>query len=152
MLTRSMLTNCTIIQNSLIGLKNIIPIVPLLSPFTSSSVGVNGQFISSPKSSGIYQIKVSTVLTNFYYDIFNSTPSTNNWIGSGYDTSGSYISTVKTTIDSTSIAGDYIQLILPISIILTSYHMHVVRPSPKSWILCGSNDEIHFLNFDQRTN
>ena len=145
--------NSTVIKTSLVGLQNIVPIIPLLTPFTSRSTSGTGQFIPSTAGGGTYYINVSSILTGSYYNIFNSVPSTDeNWIGSGYDISGLYISTVRTKIDNTLIAGDYIQIILPNSIVLTSYDMHVVSPSPKSWILCGSNDGINFFNLDQRSN
>jgi hypothetical protein len=144
--------NSLINQSGFVGLNNIVPIVPLSTPFTSSSIGVSGEFISSTTNSGTYHISAGTVLTDSFYEIFNSTPSTKNWVGSGYNTSGSYISTNKTTINDIPILGDFVQINLPNPLVLTSYILNPIQPSPKSWILCGSNDGNSFYNLDQRTN
>ena len=52
--------------------------------------------------------------------------------------------------NSTSILGEYLQITLPYSIVLTSYQLQGVtgRQIPTSWYICGSLDGITFTVLD----
>jgi len=94
---------------------------------------------------GTYAVTSSgTYSTNYAYYSFDQTA--NFWSSPGYTNMGTYIGTTSTTVDGTSVMGEWIQLALPIAItvrsVVISWNNAIFNPvtGPTSLVIAGSND------------
>jgi hypothetical protein len=115
----------------------------------------NGTYISS--ASSIYSPNET------HYNAFNqdnsTVSSTNFWTTSqdSYSsTNGSYLGTVSTIISGVSVLGEWLQIQLPIPIILNNYNIYtwpnVFTRAPKEFRIAGSNDGLTWTLVDSQTN
>ena len=136
-------------DNENIGMNNISQVIPLDITLTSINQTITNS--STNYKNGLYSILASSTIplqSINYVDTFNKIGS-NVWITS-------YSTVPITTISPTmiSIQGEYLQITLPFSIVLTSYQLQgaIDRQIPTSWYICGSNDGILFTILDYITN
>ena len=138
-----------------IGVSNITEIVPLDILFTSAVQTITG--LSTIYKNGNYLIKNSNSDLTFFHDTFNHTPVTNYyWTASHYNINGGYSGIVSTLIDGVVVNGEYLQINLPYSTVLTSYQLSpgsiATYMIPSSWYVCGSNDGSNFFSIDKKIN
>jgi hypothetical protein len=80
------------------------------------------------------------------YCLFDKNLATTVWLSSGtaYQPSSGYTGSVSTTVSGTAYKGEWIQIQLPSSIILSSfsfwYNSTASQYAPTKWVLAGSND------------
>jgi hypothetical protein len=142
-------------------MQNIIQIVPLTDNnnnilFNSDNIkstSITGRdktynvITGNSYQKGIYTISVGSEsnISNFE-NTFNNNTDTTYWTGSIGTASG-------TLIDKIITKGEYIQITLPYSCILTHYYItnNTIYGTPCSWILCGSNNNVDFTIIDSVT-
>ena len=115
----------------------------------------NGTYISS--ASSVYS-PIETHYNAFNQD--NSTVANNNFWTTSQDsyssTNGSYLGTVSTIISGVSVLGEWLQIQLPIPIILNNYNIYtwpnVFTRGPKEFRIAGSNDGLTWTLVDSQTN
>jgi len=94
---------------------------------------------------GTYTVTASgTYVNNYSYNAFDQT--SNTWASSGYTTSGTYTGAASTTVDGTTVMGEWIQLALPNGIMVRSIviswnnSFFALGTGPTSLMVVGSND------------
>jgi hypothetical protein len=120
----------------------------LLDTTSNASVTYGqGKYVASASSE--YQ-------TNAVWYTFDKNTASALWSSPGVYAGAPYIGAV-TTVDilGNSYAGEWIQLQIPVSIILSSYQMrgsyYATTQSPEVWRVLGSNDGINWTLVDSRT-
>ena len=129
-------------DNEIIGLNNIIQIIPLDVVFTTTSEQIVTASSVNYKN-GLYSITASSINSN-YYDTFNES-GVNYW-----NTSLGQRNAPTTICDNNvSIIGEYIQIGLPYAIIVTCYQLRGATTNyPTEWYFCGSKDGVSFSVLD----
>jgi hypothetical protein len=124
----------------------------LLDTTSNASVTYGqGKYVASASSENLYG--------NYAYNAFLKIPSTStNWVGLGsYSTSSPYTYTgTVVTVDTLGNAypGDWLQIQLPVSILLSSYLIAPNAPgnqSPSKFVVLGSRDGINWTLVDSRS-
>ncbi len=139
-----------------------------LSNTTGTSTSASQILSGLSYGNGIYIIKSSTILSssgNIKYVFDKTNPTGENcWISASslYSaTTSYYIGTVSTTYNTNlTYLGEWLQIQLPQSIVLTSYNLvgqvnavtDVANRSPKNFIIVGSIDGINWFLVDTETN
>lgn len=82
--------------------------------------------------------------------------ATNSWAGnSNYNSSGAYTGAISTTIDGSSYAGEWLQIQLPNSIVLTAYQLNRGENgrtwNPSTFYLAGSNNGSTWSMLDSKS-
>jgi hypothetical protein len=125
---------------------------------TTDSTAISGQ----PYGNGTYISSVSSVqTTNYGYYAFDKTISGNRWISATnlYSaTSGVYTGSTTTIVSGIgTVYGEWLQIQMPQSIILTSYSLtnstnggNFILAQPISWVIAGSNDGTSWTYIDQQ--
>jgi hypothetical protein len=116
-------------------------------------------------NSGVYTSSASSVNSpiEMHYKAFNydnSTNATTNWwtiSSTAYSAStGAYIGTMSTNVSGSIVLGEWLQIQLPIPIILNNYNIYTagtdLTRGPKEFRIAGSNDGITWTSVDYQTN
>jgi hypothetical protein len=123
-------------------------LMPSVPPFnmTSASQTVSGQS---------YFVTVSSQIDQFQQSFFAFDNNANSrWQSASqrYDAVyGVYYGPNTTTISGASVAGEWIQLQIPMGLVVTSYTMSSVNKCLASWLLAGSIDGVTWFRIDERS-
>jgi hypothetical protein len=113
---------------------------------SSASMTVNGKTYSVTVSSQIDQFQASQ-------NAFDGNPNS-RWQSAPqrYDPAyGLYRGTVTTTVSGTAVLGEWIQLQMPVPLVVTSYTMSSANKCLASWVLAGSADGVSWYTLDERS-
>jgi len=148
------------INNTKLGIIQANPTLAVYPSFTSNNFNI----VSNDFRNGSYSCSASSSYSASY-DAYTALRSAGNyyssWISNlsqsyAYNTSGVYNGNSLTQSSSSSLAGEWIQIKLPYSLILTSYSLFPRQGGetscPKNWYIVGSNDGISWVLLDTKTN
>jgi hypothetical protein len=126
---------------------------------SSSNTTVSGQSYGN----GVYICSsTNSIYTNNSYIIINNTDYTNSAFQLLDFTDGTYTGTSSSTIDALGWSGAWVQISMPLSIVLTSYTLTPFRDTvggtlmwqifaPYTWFMLGSNDGDSWTKLDSKT-
>jgi hypothetical protein len=145
-----------------------LPNLPLLRYPPAAMTGPITSFTGygyNTYNSGVYIVSASSVNSpiEMHYNAFNydnSTNATTNWLtisSTAYSAStGAYIGTMSTNVSGSIVLGEWLQIQLPIPIILNNYNIYTagtdLTRGPKEFRIAGSNDGITWTSVDYQTN
>jgi hypothetical protein len=123
----------------------LMPMVPSFN-MTSATQTVSGQS---------YFVTVSSQTDQFQQSFFAFDNNANSrWQSASqrYDAAyGVYYGPNTTTVSGASVAGEWIQLKIPMGLVVTSYTMSSVNKCLASWLLAGSIDGVTWFKIDERS-
>jgi hypothetical protein len=123
-------------------------LMPSVPPFnmTSASQTVSGQS---------YFVTVSSQTDQFQQSFFAFDNNANSkWQSSSpryHAITGVYTGTNTTTVSGASVAGEWIQLKMPMGLVVSSYTISSVTKCLASWLLAGSIDGVTWFRIDERS-
>jgi hypothetical protein len=145
--------------------KEVLPSVPGIFKYPPAALTANTTILSGYGiNSGIYLSTASTSVTTteqpfraFNWD--NATVASTNWWASAQiynNTTGAYNGSISTTVSATNYTGEWIQIQMPVSIVLKYYYLYVTSTTlaswPKNFVLAGSNNGTSWALLDYETN
>jgi hypothetical protein len=133
---------------------------PLTSTFTGFYKNVTGNTGNTAYQNGTYFITESSEYSTSFSawkafngnvgNVYNYQSATGNYNTSG----GSYTGSTSTSlVNSTSVSGEWIQILYPYSFVLNSYTLVLNGDgsSANSWVIVGSNDGSSWVTLDTKT-
>jgi hypothetical protein len=149
-------------SNSILLSEASTQITPLTSLFNSNNNTISGNTGQFAYQNGSYTVLSSSDFDNNWlpFNAFNDTKTGfGNWISNyrinPYDgNTGEYTGSTSTTANNTQILGEWIQIVLPYSLTLTSYQSKAKNAYylATSWTIVGSNDGTTWSILDTRNN
>lgn len=143
----------------------VLPSIPGIFKYPPAALTANTTVLSGYGiNSGTYVCSASTSVTTteqpfraFNWD--NATVASTNWWASAQiynNSTGAYNGSISTTVSGISYSGEWIQLQMPIAVVLQYYYLYVtsttVQSWPKNFVLAGSNDGNTWTLLDYETN